>query len=96
MSNKHFHTSLSIEENKNIDSMKRELCSEAGITLVEIPYWWNKKADSLAATIYAHRPDLFDKKPIGRPISSVKQPRTRSDAKGKLFQCIFVRKKGEL
>ena len=44
------------------------MCKEAGISLVEVPYWWDRTADSLAATIYSHRPDLFAEKPQGTPI----------------------------
>ena len=41
-----------------------------GITLIEVPYWWDKKADSLAATIYRARPDVLKAKPQGKPIPS--------------------------
>ena len=33
-----------------------------------MPYWWNRKADSLAATIYRARPDVFASKPEAFPI----------------------------
>jgi hypothetical protein len=36
--------------------------------LIEVPYWWDRKYDSLAATIYSQRPDLFTEKPTGQPI----------------------------
>jgi hypothetical protein len=29
-----------------------------GITLIPIPYWWNKTAGSLAATLSSYRPDF--------------------------------------
>src|SRR5690242_911942 len=32
---------------------------KAGITLVEVPYWWDKTKESLAATIQQHRTDLL-------------------------------------
>ena len=41
-----------------------------GITLIEVPYWWDKTVESLSATIYNARPDLFDSKPQGSPIPS--------------------------
>ena len=39
-----------------------------GITLIEVPYWWDKKISSLAATVYNQRPELFKEKPLGTPI----------------------------
>lgn len=27
--------------------------------MVEVPYWWDQKYESLAATVYSQRPDLF-------------------------------------
>ena len=41
-----------------------------GITLIEVPYWWDRTYDSLASTVYNKRPDLFDTEPQGEPISS--------------------------
>jgi hypothetical protein len=42
-----------------------------GITLISIPFWWNKSLPSLAATIKNHRADLTeDLKEIGSPIST--------------------------
>ncbi len=56
-------------EMKQRDEEKIEACSEAGITLVEVPYWWDKQPSSLAASIYQLRKDLVlkckvDEKPI--------------------------------
>eukprot|EP01114_Cavostelium_apophysatum_P022095 TRINITY_DN7884_c0_g1_i1.p1 TRINITY_DN7884_c0_g1~~TRINITY_DN7884_c0_g1_i1.p1 ORF type:complete len:873 (-),score=176.06 TRINITY_DN7884_c0_g1_i1:3235-5853(-) len=33
------------------DTEKKELCENSGITLVEIPYWWDRRRESLLATI---------------------------------------------
>jgi 2-keto-3-deoxy-6-phosphogluconate aldolase len=41
------------------DVQKSELCKQAGITLIEIPYWWDLSMESLTATIRNQRPDLF-------------------------------------
>ncbi len=45
------------------DQEKRALCQRARITLIEIPYWWNKEKGSLLATIHKCRPDLI-KQPV--------------------------------
>ena len=50
------------------DIAKSTFCKEKGITLIEVPYWWDKKYSSLAATVYSQRPDLFTEKPKGDPI----------------------------
>jgi hypothetical protein len=47
------------EEYAARDQQKRKACLEAGITLIEIPYWWDYEEDSLRATIHSHRPDLI-------------------------------------
>ena len=39
-----------------------------GITLIEVPYWWDRKYESLQATVYSQRPDLFIEEPWGTPI----------------------------
>eukprot|EP01114_Cavostelium_apophysatum_P009925 TRINITY_DN2324_c1_g1_i1.p1 TRINITY_DN2324_c1_g1~~TRINITY_DN2324_c1_g1_i1.p1 ORF type:complete len:626 (-),score=120.03 TRINITY_DN2324_c1_g1_i1:24-1901(-) len=49
----------SLESQERRDREKRESCRIHGITLVEIPYWWNEKEESLIATIKNARPDLF-------------------------------------
>ncbi len=41
------------------DQNKRAACEEHGITLIEIPYWWDRRRESLLATVYQHRPDLI-------------------------------------
>lgn len=40
------------------DSEKKIQCEKHGITLIEVPYWWDKKSESLAATVRLHRPGL--------------------------------------
>ena len=70
-----------MDSSKNRDKAKLEKCKELGkkymkkyiiqfpgITLIEIPYWWDRKLPSLAVTIYNSRPDLFDIKPQGTAI----------------------------
>ena len=42
-----------LETNKNRDTEKEKLCSEHGIQLIVIPYWWDNKLDSLRETLYS-------------------------------------------
>ena len=66
----HFRDIYALEnkwESQEKDKEKRELCLSKGITLIEIPYWWDFKLDSLKSTIYQQRKDLIpicDGKPI--------------------------------
>ena len=48
--------SLSTQQNR--DKIKREWFSKAGLTLIEVPFWWDGRSQSLLATIHSHRPDL--------------------------------------
>lgn len=41
------------------DQEKSALCESRGITLIPIPYWWDGNKESLAATLYKARPDVF-------------------------------------
>ncbi len=43
---------------KDRDKKKNVACKELGITLITIPYWWDGKLSSLAATIQHIRPDI--------------------------------------
>jgi hypothetical protein len=40
------------------DEQKRIACKEIGITLVEIPFWWDFRLSSLRTTLHQVRPDL--------------------------------------
>lgn len=46
------------------DEDKRKACSNANITLIEIPYWWDFKKESLEATIYERSPELLSYIPL--------------------------------
>jgi hypothetical protein len=50
------------------DEEKRKVCKELGITLIEIPYWWDRTNESLMATIHNYRPDLCSKPQKAKPI----------------------------
>lgn len=56
------------------DKQKRKACKGHGITLVEVPYWWDFGKDSLVATIHELRPDIFPNSGPGKPISSQDPP----------------------
>ncbi len=47
-----------VEITKQRDKFKVSVCEKAGITLVVIPYWWNKNIESFAQTLYLMRPDV--------------------------------------
>jgi hypothetical protein len=68
------------------DKEKRSLCESKGVTLIEIPYWWDGTRASLEATIRSKRPDLILKDPLKEPISTVEPPyRTKSTYTSKIL-----------
>lgn len=38
--------------------MKSSLCNTLGVTLLIIPFWWDKQIESVAKTIHLARPDI--------------------------------------
>ncbi len=44
---------------KQRDQLKSDMCRRHGIHLVVIPYWWNKKIESVAHAIKTARPDVI-------------------------------------
>lgn len=40
------------------DEAKKALCKSLGITLIDIPYWWDNTGSALLSTLQRHRPDL--------------------------------------
>jgi hypothetical protein len=40
------------------DQSKRKFASQLGITLISIPFWWDRSSNSLVSTIQYYRPDL--------------------------------------
>jgi hypothetical protein len=56
-----------IQQQRDVE--KQQTCKAAGITLVHIPYWWDKEKSSLVATIRHHRSDLLQAEILdGTPI----------------------------
>jgi len=41
------------------DKMKQQICQNNGITLLVIPFWWNKTIESVAQVIHKARPDIL-------------------------------------
>jgi len=64
------------------DEEKKILCQNHGITLIEIPFWWDRKKESLIATINKHRPDVINKS-NGIPISEKKPEKNFKSLKKK-------------
>lgn len=52
----HSHRGLLLEQQQR-DREKIEACRKHGVTLVIVPYWWDKKKESLVKTIKQLRPD---------------------------------------
>ena len=44
---------------KQVKPSNLKLNLKAGITLVEVPYWWNFSVESLATTIQITRPEII-------------------------------------
>eukprot|EP01124_Arcella_intermedia_P012701 TRINITY_DN19044_c0_g2_i1.p1 TRINITY_DN19044_c0_g2~~TRINITY_DN19044_c0_g2_i1.p1 ORF type:complete len:446 (+),score=129.38 TRINITY_DN19044_c0_g2_i1:700-2037(+) len=43
------------------DIKKKETCKEKGITLITIPYWWDRHKESLSSTLHHALPEVFPK-----------------------------------
>jgi hypothetical protein len=64
-----------LRRRQNVDQLKAEVSKRAGVTLIKVPYWWDKSKESLMATIRQARPDIelpisTSAKPIPEFISS--------------------------
>eukprot|EP01114_Cavostelium_apophysatum_P024274 TRINITY_DN9449_c0_g1_i1.p1 TRINITY_DN9449_c0_g1~~TRINITY_DN9449_c0_g1_i1.p1 ORF type:complete len:327 (-),score=52.59 TRINITY_DN9449_c0_g1_i1:1077-2057(-) len=57
------------EEQQKRDAEKRAMCERNGITLIEVPYWWDGTKEEIQATIHLHRSDLLETADC-KPISS--------------------------
>lgn len=48
-----------VDGNVARDNVKRTRCKELGISLVEVPYWWDGNRDSLCGIIHTQHPQLL-------------------------------------
>jgi hypothetical protein len=92
-----FNRESNLEESQGRDTSKEALCKEKGsnrcyilvtllgITFVEIPFWWDRKFESLATTLYSIRPDAFKESPKGSPIPLIQPKRDSSLQSNDLF-----------
>lgn len=60
---------------------KRNACKEAGITLVEVPYWWDFSSESLAATINRAKPELIASEAEPIPTTPPKEKATEEGSR---------------
>lgn len=61
-----FFGTSDIQQSRDVE--KRAACAEANITLLEVPFWWDKTKESLQSTIHKLRPDVFSKPSRAPPI----------------------------
>jgi len=56
----HFRDTFSkiTNDQRSRDQVRRDQCKKAGISLVEVPYWWDNDEDALLSTLLKLRPDL--------------------------------------
>ncbi len=47
------------EDVQQRDEFKQEVCYANGITLIVVPYWWNRTKESIAKTVHMARPDIL-------------------------------------
>ena len=43
---------VTVWQQRQRDEEKRKACEEKGITLIEVPYWWDRQISSLVAMIH--------------------------------------------
>ncbi len=84
----HYHSFLffqNLAAQQRRDTEKAEICRKFGLTLIHIPYWWNRTKQSLVATIAMHRPDIFPPNTLTTmtPIPDVPPSSTKRNKNGR-------------
>ena len=51
------------------DQSKRKFASQFGLTVISIPFWWDRSSSSLISTIQYYRPDIHIRDVDVSPIS---------------------------
>jgi hypothetical protein len=79
-----------LESHQRKDQQKAAAAKLLGITLIPIPFWWGRSADSLAATIKQVRPDIqLSNVKYAEPISQVMPPKYSHQNRGDPYRaCI--------
>eukprot|EP01114_Cavostelium_apophysatum_P023178 TRINITY_DN8651_c0_g1_i2.p1 TRINITY_DN8651_c0_g1~~TRINITY_DN8651_c0_g1_i2.p1 ORF type:complete len:204 (+),score=25.24 TRINITY_DN8651_c0_g1_i2:617-1228(+) len=62
-------TFSSSETQRRKDISKATTCEKNGITLIEVPHWWDLRKEPIIGSIKAVRPDLLTEHPKYHPIS---------------------------
>jgi hypothetical protein len=62
------HTYGSASKRQQNDIKKMKFAKEFGITVIPVPFWWNKSSASLVSTIRSHRPELLPTHQTMKPI----------------------------
>ncbi len=65
------------QEQRQRDIEKKAFCQQLGITLIEVPYWWNHSTDDLKATIFKDRPELIPEEEARRGNPFSEEPPTK-------------------
>jgi len=71
------------------DEVKKMVCSEAGISLIIIPFWWDNTIESVAQSIHALRPDIEIPKKWLTGKSITQLPPKLQPAKGMYISLLF-------
>ncbi len=68
-----------LEAVQRFDDQKQLICRINGVSLVVVPYWWDKTLSSVAVTIHRARPDILFPSSVlqGQPIPQSPNPLPR-------------------
>jgi hypothetical protein len=56
------------------DQLKRKFAAQLGLTLIPIPFWWDKSSSSLTSTLHYYRPDLINSQDKNVPPIPLEMP----------------------